>query len=130
VTIGQIHGAAEISSVAFVMLHYDAGTIRVVVKQSQHGSNSNKYELISGVPLNAPFDYTIADNGTGDLTFTATYGGHTGTASVRVPDEFRNANVRFQAGAYQQADSKGPTRAAADGARVTFHSLGIDPVAQ
>src|SRR5207342_1317786 len=38
VILGQIHGAEDIKSVAWVMLHYFDGAIKVVVKQAQSGS--------------------------------------------------------------------------------------------
>jgi hypothetical protein len=137
IILGQIHGAADISSVSFVMLHYDTGTIRVVVKQGQSGPTSEKYPLISGVPLNSPFDYTITDTGDGNLSFTATHGSDTRTATAAIPAPFRGATVRFQAGDYQQAESgtgvaadgsaagssAGGRDGGGDGGRVTFHYL-------
>ena len=133
VIIGQIHGAGDISSVSWVMLHYDAGDIRVVVKQAQSGPRSDKYPLIAGVPLGARFDYTLSDNGDGNIISTATYGATTKTATIPISVAFKGATVRFQAGDYQQADSKaaggGGSAGASDsedgedGARVTFHTL-------
>jgi hypothetical protein len=121
IIIGQIHGADDISSVPFVMLHYDAGTIKVVMKQAQSGSTSDKYPLITGVPLGARFDYTISDPGNGKLIFTATYGSNSRQASAAIPAPFKGATVRFQAGAYQQGE--GGNGSAADGARLTFFTL-------
>jgi hypothetical protein len=120
IIIGQIHGADDISSVPYVMLHYDGGAVRVVVKQQQSGPTSDKYALISGVPLGARFDYTITDQGNGNLTFTATYGSNTRSVTIPIAPAFRNATVRFQAGAYQQGES---SSGAQDGARLTFYSL-------
>ena len=120
IIIGQIHGADDIKSVPFVMLHYSAGAIRVVVKQAQSGSASDKYPLISGVPLGARFSYTISDAGNGNLSFAAGYGANNRSVTVPIPEPFRNATVRFQAGAYQQGESSG---GAGDGARITFYSL-------
>jgi hypothetical protein len=134
--------------VPFVMLHYDAGAIRAVVKQGQSGPTSNKYPLISGVPLGGRFDYTISDNGAGSVVCTATYGSSSQSATIPIPAAFKGATVRFQAGDYQQADSSGggskgadsssadsaDTSSAAasadsggqDGGRVTFFSLTED----
>ena len=42
-----------------------------------------------------------------------------------LPDAFRNATVRFQAGAYQQDSSGAGTASPDDGARVTFYALSI-----
>ena len=127
IILGQIHGADDISSVPFVMLHYDAGQIRVVVKQVQSGSTSAKYPLIAGVPLNSPFEFTISDTGNGNLSFTATHGSDSRTATAAIPTPFHGATVRFQAGDYQQAESggggPGTASTGGDGARVTFFAL-------
>jgi len=120
IIIGQIHGADDISSVPYVMLHYDGGAVRVVVKQAQSGPTSDKYPLISGVPLGARFDYTITDQGNGNLTFTATYGSNTRSVTIPIVPAFQNATVRFQAGAYQQGETSSGSQ---DGARLTFYSL-------
>jgi len=120
IIIGQIHGADDISSVPFVMLHYTAGAIRVVVKEAQSGPTSDKYPLITGVPLGARFSYTITDAGNGNVVFSATYGANTRQVTIAIPEPFRGATVRFQAGAYQQGESSSGT---SDGARITFHSL-------
>lgn len=123
VIIGQIHGAMDLSSVAFVMLHYDAGTVDVVVKQADTQAAAH-VPLLTGVPLGAPFAFAIGDEGNGRLTFSATHDGRTATADAPVPAFFAGRQVRFQTGAYQQADSAGPA-AADDGARVTFHGLTV-----
>jgi hypothetical protein len=120
IIIGQIHGADDISSVPFVMLHYDAGTIKVVVKEAQSGSTSDKYPLITGVPLGARFSYTISDLGNGSLLFGASYGTNTKQVTIPIPGPFQGATVRFQAGAYQQGES---SSGANDGARLTFYTL-------
>jgi hypothetical protein len=122
IIIGQIHGAGDISSVPFVMLHYTAGTVHLVVKQERSGSTSQKYGLISGVPLGARFDYSINDTGDGNISVSATDGSTTRTATAPVPPAFRDATVRFQAGDYQQADANG-SGSVDDGARVTFYAL-------
>ena len=125
VIIAQIHGADDISSVPYVMLHYADGALKVVVKQEQKGSAAQSFPLTGDVPLNQPFDVGISDNGDGSLTFTATSGGQTATANAPVPAPFSGATVRFQAGAYQQADSTGGGAATDDGARVTFQELTV-----
>jgi hypothetical protein len=127
IIIGQIHGAQDINAVPFVMLHYTAGTVHVVVKQGQSGSASDDYPLISGVPLGARFDYTISDTGDGNLRVTAAYGSTTRTATAAIPAPFRGATVRFQAGDYQQAEYTGGgsphPSTDGDGGRVTFYAL-------
>jgi hypothetical protein len=123
VIIGQIHGADTIKSVPFVMLHYDAGAVTVVIKQQQSGAAAQKLTLLSDVALGARFDYSLADNGDGTLTFTADDdGAHHSSMNAPLPDAFRGAAVRFQAGAYQQGRA-GHGAAADDGARLTFFAL-------
>ncbi|HEX4249516.1 MAG TPA: polysaccharide lyase family 7 protein [Pseudonocardia sp.] len=119
IILGQIHGAEDISSVPFVMLHYSAGTIRVVVKHAQSGSASDKYPLVTGVPLGAWFDFSITDNGDGNMTFASTYGSNVRSVTVPIPTPFRGATVRFQAGNYQQSEACNSE----DGALVAFHTL-------
>lgn len=126
VIIGQIHGALDIKSVSFVMLHYSDGVIRVVVKKGQSGPTSDKYELISGVPLGGWFTYSISDNANGSVSVTATYGPNTRTATVPVPSAFTGATVRFQAGAYQQ-DEAGAGTGPTDGGWVSFYHLMENP---
>ena len=128
VIIGQIHGADDISSVSFVMLHYTAGALRVVVKERQSGSTSDNYPLLSGLPLGARFGYTISDTGDGNVTVAASYGSQHPKITAPIPTAFRNATVRFQAGAYQQGEK---SSGAEDGARIIFYSLteGSEPAA-
>lgn len=123
VILGQIHGAGPISSVPFIMLHYQAGTINVVVKRQQSGSAADKYELLSGVPLGTRFSYSIRDNGDGTSTFTANDGTRNATKDAPLPAAFRGATVRFQAGAYQLSSAAPGTAPDDDGARVTFYSV-------
>jgi hypothetical protein len=125
VIIGQIHGSDTISSIPFVLLHDENGQIGVAVKQARTGSNSTNLSLLDHVPLNTLFGYTITDNGDNTLTFTATSDGHTATATAPIPVAFAGASVRFQAGAYQQADSTTGGSGPNDGARVTFHALTV-----
>jgi hypothetical protein len=95
-------------------------TVRVVVKQVQDGDDHIDYPLLDDVGLGSRLDYTITDRGDGTMTFVATHNGVTRRADAPVPEEFRGATVRFQAGDYQQADtSEGPQ----DGGRVVFHRL-------
>jgi hypothetical protein len=125
VIIAQIHGADDISSVPYVMLHYVDGALKVVVKQVQKGDATQSFPLTGDVPLNQPFDIGISDNGDGTMTFTASFAGDTPHATAPVPAAFVGATVRFQAGAYQLAFSPGSTAAADDGAKVTFSQLTI-----
>ena len=127
VIVGQIHGAGDLSSVPFVLVFYAGGTVRAVVKQERSGEAHTDLPLLPGVPLGAPFDYSITDGGDGNLTVTASYAGRTQTASAPVPAAFSGASVRFQAGAYQQAPSDAGPAAPDDGARVTFSALAVLP---
>jgi hypothetical protein len=122
VIIAQIHGTDDISSVPYVMLHWADGELKVVVKQDK-GSAHKDYPLTSDVPLGSPFDIGIVDNGDGTMTFTANHDGDTPEATAPVPPAFNGANVRFQTGAYQQADSEGSDAAPDDGAKVTVTAL-------
>ena len=127
VILGQIHGAEDLSSVPYVMLHDNDGAIGVVVKQQQSGSASARYPLLTDVALGTSFRFTISDNGDNSMTFTATSGDKTATANAPVPAAFSGATVRFQTGAYQLADSTVDGAAEDDGARVTFQELTVDP---
>lgn len=120
IILGQIHGANDISSVPYVMLRVQDGRLRVVVKQVQDGDDLINYPLLDNIGLNSRIGYTIADNGDGTMSFSATANGLTGQATAPVPTEFRGATVRFQAGDYQQANVSG---GAQDGGRVIFDQL-------
>ena len=126
VILGQIHGAEDIKSVAWVMLHYVDGAIKVVVKQAQEGDASQDYVLANNVPLNTPFTFRLSDNGNGTLTFGLDANGQTKQETAPVPPAFNGATVRFQVGAYQQAESEEGTPASDDGARVTFTTITTD----
>jgi len=120
IILGQIHGADDISSVPYVMLHYRNGQIRVVVKQKQSGSEAQSFPLLPAVPLNQRFDFTLSDTGNGTMVFTASYAGNTQTATAQVPAAFHDETVRFQVGDYQQADQP---QGAKDGGQVTFYQI-------
>jgi Alginate lyase len=120
IIVGQIHGGGSISSVPFVMLHWRAGDIVVVVKRALSGSSAQNFTLLQGVPLGGRFGYTISDAGDGELSLTATYAGRTGKAAARIPEAFLGTEMRFQVGDYQQATSG---TSAADGGRVVFYAI-------
>jgi hypothetical protein len=126
VILGQIHGADDISSVPFVMLRFEAGQVRVVVKQKQSGTDSNKYPLLNNMGLNSSFDFTITDPGNGNLVFSATRDGATHQVTAPIPVPFQGQTVRFQAGDYQQADD---SAGAQDGGLVIFHHLAEQHIA-
>jgi hypothetical protein len=120
IIVGQIHGADDISSVPYVMLHYRDGEIRAVVKQKQKGDEKQSFSLLTGVPLNERFDIAITDAGDGSMTISASHAGNTQQATAQVPAAFHGATVRFQVGDYQQADS---AQGDDDGGRVTFYAI-------
>ncbi|GAA5136209.1 polysaccharide lyase family 7 protein [Pseudonocardia adelaidensis] len=120
IIIGQIHGSDDIKSVPYVMLHYRNGDIEAEVKQKQKGDEKQTFPLLSGVPLNERFDFTISDDGNGSMTLSATHAGTTQQATAQVPEEFRGETVRFQVGDYQQAES---AQGDDDGGRVTFYAI-------
>jgi hypothetical protein len=122
ICVGQVHGGGSIKSIPFVMLHYRDGNIVVIVKQVLHGSSSQSITLLTGVPLNGTFSYTITDNGDGTLGLSATYNGQTQKSTAQVVPAFMGTDQRFQAGDYQQATSGS---SASDGGRVTFYSLSV-----
>ena len=126
VILGQIHGAEDIKSVAWVMLHYFDGAIKVVVKQAQDGDASQDYILADNVPRGTPFTFRLTDNGNGSLTFGLDANGQTTSETAPVPAAFNGATVRFQVGAYQQAESEEGAAAPDDGARVTFTKITTD----
>lgn len=142
VIVGQLHGSADLKSVAFVMLHYTNGTIRVVVKQTHErgGSAAQKFELLTGVAPGQPFEFAITDAGDGQLTFTASSNGVSKQASAPVPEAFAGQSVRFQVGDYPQSelsadsgdgsDSSDAQNAAPSGdqmgGRVTFSHISAD----
>jgi hypothetical protein len=120
IIIGQIHGSGDIKSVPYVMLHYKDGNIEAEVKQKQKGDEKQSFPLLSGVPLNERFDFTITDDGNGSMTISATHNGQTQQATATVPEEFQGETVRFQVGDYQQAES---AQGDDDGGRVTFYAI-------
>jgi hypothetical protein len=120
IIIGQIHGSDDIKSVPYVMLHYRDGDIEAEVKQKQKGDEKQTFPLLSGVPLNERFDFTIIDDGNGSMTISATHNGATQQATAPVPEAFQGETVRFQVGDYQQAElAQGDD----DGGRVTFYAI-------
>jgi hypothetical protein len=120
IIIGQVHGSDDIKSVPYVMLHYRDGDIAAEVKQKQKGDEKQTFPLLSGVPLNERFDFTITDDGTGSMTISATHDGNTQQATAQVPEAFQGEKVRFQVGDYQQAES---AQGDDDGGRVTFYAI-------
>lgn len=118
IIIGQIHGGGSSSAIPLLMLHYRNNGLDVVTRKNPT-SGSTDATVLTGVPMNAAFSYTITQNGM-KMTVTATYGGKHGTAVVAVPTSFRGMDVRFQAGDYQQTDAN---NSSTDGGRLTVTAL-------
>jgi hypothetical protein len=119
IIIGQIHGGGSSSAIPLVMLHYRGGDIVVVTRKSPTAGGSTTATVLTGVPLNAVFSYTIEQSGSKFL-ISATYGSRSGHATVSVPSSFKGMDVRFQAGDYQQTDAN---QSSTDGGRLTVSAL-------
>ncbi|WP_405494241.1 polysaccharide lyase family 7 protein [Nocardia sp. NBC_00511] len=121
IIIGQIH---EPGPVPFLLLHYEGGRIFASWRTSLDGSTkAGEQQLVSGVPLNSAFTYTITAEAGNTLGLSVTYNGATTSETVTVPAPFVGTQERFQAGDYQQATtSSGP----GDGGRVVFDALSAD----
>lgn len=119
IIVGQIHGGGSSSSIPLVMLHYRGGAIVVVTRKSPTVGGSTTATVLTGVPLNAPFSYTIEQSGSKFL-ISAAYNGKSGHATVPVPSSFKGMDVRFQAGDYQQTDAN---QSSTDGGRLTVSAL-------
>jgi hypothetical protein len=76
--------------------------------------------LLTGVPLNERFDFSLSDTSEGTMVFSVGYAGNAQQVSAPVPDAFRGGSVRFQVGDYQQADV---AQGDHDGGRVTFSQI-------
>ena len=120
ICLGQVHGGGAIKSIPFVMLHWRNGSIVVIVKQELHGSHSQSITLLTGVPLNARFAFSITDNGNGTLGLAASYNGSTQRSTAQVVPAFMGTDQRFQVGDYQQAVT---SSSATDGGRATFYAI-------
>lgn len=133
VIIGQIHCSNTYSSVPFVMLHLNAGTIQAVIKQSLTAKVYHKQNIISGISSTTKIYYSIYCNGN-NIYFNVitTPSGGTSTTSTwqdPIPAEFNNSavQVHFAAGDYVQehTPNDGLFPNSTDGGRVTMYSLAI-----
>jgi hypothetical protein len=120
ICVGQVHGGGSMKSIPFVMLHWRNGSIVVIVKEELHGSQSQSITLLTGVPLNARFGYSITDEGNGTLGLSADYDGRSYSTTTKVVPAFMGTDERFQVGDYEQAVS---SSSASDGGRVTFYAI-------
>ena len=130
-----------IDVIAEVEQHLGENRVRTVAMKPTDGLQRGMAAEDLGGPISVPvgpetlgrvlnvlgfvFTFSITADGK-NLAFTATVDARTGAGSAVVPAAFNGAPVRFQAGAYQQADPANGG-AADQGARVTFHALGVGP---
>ncbi|MFC0548101.1 polysaccharide lyase family 7 protein [Kutzneria chonburiensis] len=127
IIIGQIHGGGPISSVPLLMLHYrhtsadapDSGRVTLTIRKNPTVSGSDLSTVLTAVPMNAPFSYTITESPSG-FTVTATSAGRTGKQTVALNPSFQGKDVRFQVGDYQQTEAN---NSATDAGKLTITAL-------
>ncbi|HEY0496705.1 MAG TPA: polysaccharide lyase family 7 protein [Kutzneria sp.] len=127
IIIGQIHGGGPISSVPLLMLHYrhtsadavNSGRVTLTIRKNPTVSGSDLTTVLTNVPMNAPFSYTITENAAG-FTVTATSAGRTGKQTAALNPPFQGKDVRFQVGDYQQTEAN---NSATDGGKLTITAL-------
>jgi hypothetical protein len=127
IIIGQIHGGGPISSVPLLMLHYrhtaadaaNSGRVTQTIRKNPTVAGSDLSTVLTNVPMNAAFSYTITENISG-FTVTATSGGKTGKQTVPLNSSFKGKDVRFQVGDYQQTVAN---NSSTDGGRLTIKAL-------
>jgi len=100
------------------MLHYDAGTIKVVVQGGAERVDLGQVPADHRRAARRPVQLHDQRPRNGNLVFSASYGASNRSITTAIPQPFRGATVRFQAGAYQQGES---SSGATDGARITFY---------
>ena len=122
IIIGQIHGGGSSSSIPLLMLHYKSGDLVVYTRKTPSVASSTTKTVLTGVPLNSSFSYTISETGK-SMTVTADYSGKSGSATISLPSGFDGMELRFQAGDYQQTDANSSST---DGGRLTISSLSKD----
>ncbi len=103
IIIGQIHCSGSQSSIPLLMLHYNNGNISVVVRTDPTVPGTDSATVLTGVPLNATFSYTIIANGSSFVT-SASYNGRSGNKTITMNSSFKGFPVRWQAGDYQQSN--------------------------
>jgi hypothetical protein len=119
IIIGQIHCGGSTSSIPLLMLHYNNGNVTVAIRTSPTVAGTDNATILTGIPLNATFSYTITSNGS-DFTMSASYNGRSGSKTIAMRSAFKGYDVRWQAGDYQQGEQ---TSSGTDGGRMTISSL-------
>jgi hypothetical protein len=119
IIIGQIHGGGSSSSIPLLLLHYTSGNLVVWIRPTPSTGSSPVATVLTGIPLNASFSYTITESGT-SMSVSATYGSAHGSATIALPSGFDGMTLRFQAGDYQQTAANSSST---DGGRMTVTAL-------
>ena len=119
IIIGQIHGGGSSSSIPLLLLHYTSGSLVVWVRPTPTTASTPVATLLTGVPLNASFSYTISETGT-SMSVSVAYGSKTGHSTIALPSGFDGMTLRFQAGDYQQTNANSSST---DGGRMTVTAL-------
>jgi len=119
IIIGQIHGGGSSSSIPLLLLHYTSGSLVVWVRPTPSTGSQPVATLLTGVPLNTSFSYTITETGS-TMHVSVTYGSKHGSSSTTLGSGFDGMTLRFQAGDYQQSDAN---QSSTEGGRLTITAL-------
>ena len=127
IIIGQIHCGGADSSIPLLMLHYkhtssdaaNSGRVFLVVRTNPTVAGTDTATVLSGVPMNAAFSYTITANGS-SFTVSATSGSKSGKSTIALNSSFKGKDVRFQVGDYQQTEAN---NSSTDGGKLTINAL-------
>jgi hypothetical protein len=119
IIIGQVHCGGSTSSIPLLMLHYKNGNISVMVRTSPTKAGTDSATVLTGVPLNSSFSYTITASGS-KFTIEASYNGNSGSKSISLSSSFKGYDVRWQAGDYQQSNVN---NSSTEGGKLTITSL-------
>lgn len=119
IVVGQIHGGGSSSSIPFVLLHYTSGSLVVWSRPTPSAGSTKDATLLTGIPLNEPFSYTLTESGK-KIEVSVTYDGRKASTTIALPSGFDGMDLRFQAGDYQQSDAN---QSATEGGRLTATAL-------
>lgn len=119
IVIGQIHGGGSSSSIPFVLLHYTSGSLVVWARPSPSAGSTKDATLLTGVPLNGSFSYTLTESGK-KVEVSVSYDGRQASTTISLPSGFDGMDLRFQAGDYQQSDAN---QSSTEGGRLTVTAL-------
>ena len=125
VIIGQIHGAGDISSIPFVMMFYDDGAVKAVVKQEQSGDAHTDVPLLPAVPLGRRSTTRSPTSATARSPSPPPTRGRRCRAAPRCRRRSRGRRCGSRRGPTSRRPSAGDTAAADDGARVTFSAISV-----